>query len=55
MTEGNPTKSSGRTLRAAAITLALGILLAVAGWGFAQDKPATPAARRRAGAAPVEA
>ena len=43
MTHGNTTMSSGQTMRAAAIALAIGILLAVAGWVFAQDTPVTTA------------
>ena len=43
MTHSNTTMSSGHTMRAAAVALALGILLAVAGWVFAQDKPAATA------------
>jgi Amt family ammonium transporter len=51
MTQGSRTISLGRTLRVSAVALAVGGLLAVGGWVFAQDKPAAPPAP----AAPVTA
>jgi Amt family ammonium transporter len=50
MTQGSPSTSLGRTLRGAGIALTVGIVLAVGGWVFAQDKSAVPAAPAAASA-----
>jgi ammonium transporter, Amt family len=53
MTQGTETTSFGRTLRVSAIALAVGVLLALGGWVFAQDKPAMPPAPAAPAAAPA--